>query len=184
MAGVAQHLEVTTAALYHYVDDVEELRQLAAGARLGDLGPVEDRPWPELIREGGEALRQGLLRLPHLPDAAPVSPQSVRWTAAYVDALTRAGLSGEAAVRTVHQLGTIVWMNVKDERLAQAAGGQHPQEPLFRSAVDQVEPDDAAAPTLAEYDRHDPWDADARFRFELDTLIRATQSRLDERPET
>lgn len=68
MRAIARHLDVSAMALYHHVDNKNDLLRLVGDELLGrvELPPPESGPWRELFLDALEASIQTLLSVPGL----------------------------------------------------------------------------------------------------------------------
>jgi AcrR family transcriptional regulator len=140
--AVADALGVTRAAIYHYVDDVEELRRLAAYTPVAFLAdPADDATsWQEVLRAFARAARawrlahgEPYLRLTlDLPETA--------WFERVVDRavarLVGAGFPERRARHAFRFLAGVVWINAQDQLSAPWPAGD-PDE-RFAREVDWV----------------------------------------------
>jgi AcrR family transcriptional regulator len=156
--AVADALGVTRAAIYHYVGDVEELRQLAAYAGDPPLPATAaddaDRSWQDRLRDFARATRAW--RLDHgepylvLAVDGPGTDRFATVIDRAIGVLVEAGFSPGRARHAFQFLVGVVWINAQDE-LTDRPGG-------------------TAAWWL---------DPDARFERELDWVIHALEQEVD-----
>ena len=119
--AVADALGVTRAAIYHYVNDVEELRRIAALAPVAFLaGDAEgDTSWQDWLRVFARAARawrlshgEPYLRLTlDLPETGWLHEVVDRAVARLVDA----GFPERRARHAFQFLAGVVWINAQDE---------------------------------------------------------------------
>jgi AcrR family transcriptional regulator len=180
--AVADELGVTRAAIYHYVDDVEELRRIAAYARMSDFAGLadEDRSWQAWLRDYARATRAW--RIAHGDPYVQLSltTPETHWFLVIVDRaidiLVNAGFPERRARFAFQFLVGVVWINVQDElnwrqspkerppvrNLPKDLGGLH-DLPHIRAALKE--------PTW--------WgNWDDRFERELDWVILALETEL------
>ena len=157
--AVAAALGVTRAAIYHYVDDVEELRRLAAYARGAPIAAVledEGRSWQDRLRDFARATRAWRLAHgePYLVlsvDGLGTGPFLTVIERA-IDVLIEAGFSPGRARHAFQFLVGMVWINAQDELTER--------------------PDPKAAWWL---------DPDERFERELEWVIQALEQEVESR---
>lgn len=119
--AVADALGVTRAAIYHYVSDVEELRRIAAYARMSGFATLadEDRSWQDWLRDFAHATRawrlahgepyvQLTLGLPETQAFVVIVDRAIRL-------LVDAGFTERRARHAFQYLAGVVWINAQDE---------------------------------------------------------------------
>ena len=125
--AVADALGVTRAAIYHYVDDVEELRRIAAYAPVSPfsvLGDAHEGSWQDWLRDFARAARAWRLAHgePYLQLTFDLPETS--WFLVIVDRaiarLVDAGFPERRARHAFQFLGGVLWINAQDELNARA----------------------------------------------------------------
>jgi len=126
--AVADELGVTRAAIYHYIDDVDELRRMAAyarGAPFVALLEDDERSWQDWLRDFARATRAW--RLAHgeaylvLSLEGPGANQFRVVIDRAIGVLTGAGFTPRRARYAFKFLVGMVWINAQDELTDRAA---------------------------------------------------------------
>jgi AcrR family transcriptional regulator len=181
--AVADGLGVTRAAVYNYVGSSEELRRLAAAATVTtfDFDDTKSGDWESWLRHFAEALRAWhLTNAPaglYIPAAEMVTEGVLSGLEQVLDLLAHAGFDHDTSVRALQFVLGVVWGNTHDQLLAEAQpDGAHPQQTHMLSQ----EADLGSYPRMQRaVERNSIYGAfDARFGFELDGVIRALRSAL------
>jgi AcrR family transcriptional regulator len=129
--AVADELSVTRAAIYHYVDDVEELRRLAAYASAAPFAALLDgevERWQDWLRDFARATRSW--RLAHgepylvLSLEGPGTNQFLAVIDRAIGVLIGAGFAPDRARYAFKFLIGMVWINAQDELTDRAAAAE------------------------------------------------------------
>jgi AcrR family transcriptional regulator len=103
LVRVAERLNVTTNALYRYIDSRDELNVLLQERAFGAPNlPAASDDWDENVKQWAHALRDRYLAHPWLAALAvnvPIGPNSLAWLEALLDRLDGSGLDQTAALR-------------------------------------------------------------------------------------
>lgn len=180
--GVAERLGVTRAAIYHYVDNVDQLRRLAARAAMVELSFDHSAAgsWQEWIEGWARAIRRWRIANGtagpgmFLTADVLVSESLLAAIEHAVVVLIESGFPEEEAARGVQFLIGMIWINTQDELVAAGSpDGVHPQ---VRALVESEVLDSDALEVLR---RADPFtNPDRRFEHELGLAVEALESRL------
>ncbi len=182
--AVADRLEVTRSAVYHYVDGVEQLRRLTAARVVGDIvmPDVSSGDWKVWLRALASALRTW--RLAHASEGQYVylgddllrSTSLLDLGAQGVEVLERAGFGKVRAGEAMHFLFGVIWINTHDEILAMnSRDGRHPQAREFEALSKSERAGSTDAWVFADFD--------ARFERELDWVIAGLEAELTSSPD-
>ncbi len=132
--AVADHLGVTRAAVYHYVEGTDELRRLAAHRLLPafEILAEEHDSWQDWLRSYVDAGRHWRLQNAHLLVEVTVNVADLPWLLVIADEgmgrLMEAGFTAQRAGEAIQFISGLLWINTFDEVLArESPGGRHPQ---------------------------------------------------------
>jgi AcrR family transcriptional regulator len=178
--AVADHLGVTRAAVYHYVESTEELRRLAAYGLLpsfelivGDLDT-----WQDWLRAFAAAGRSWRLQHAHLLAQVSVGVSELPWMLVVIDEgidrLMKAGFTSERAGHALQFVGGLLWINSHDEIVArQSPGGRHPQAVAMERSLHRSDLNLRHIPDNVELLAFS--DPEGRFRREVEWAISALE---------
>ncbi|MGI0130511.1 MAG: TetR/AcrR family transcriptional regulator, partial [Thermoplasmata archaeon] len=186
MQAIAAHLGVSSAALYRYVKDRDEVVAAAAGTILGELdidfdGKADD--WREFLRECARRIRRALLAHPPVTEHAVlrghIGESALRLSDRTYEVLTRAGFTDEQAYRSFRLVAAIACTSARDElNVAANPDHVHPQilEMVLALAMTKAE----KLQTLRRVVRTDPTmgDHDAQFEFSITCVVVAMDQLL------
>lgn len=182
--AVADELGVTRAAIYHYVDDVDELRRLAAYARGAPFAALVDGEvgsWQDWLRDFARATRAW--RLAHgepylvLSLEGPGTNQFLIVIDRAIGVLIGAGFAPGRARYAFQFLVGMVWINAQDE-LTDRAAAPRDRPPLRAMPRDRSKLPDL--PNIRAAAEEVTWwgDPDERFERELDWVINALEQEV------
>lgn len=181
--AVADHLGVTRAAVYHYVESTEELRRLAAYGLLPsfDLIVGERDTWQDWLRAFAAAGRNWRLQNAHLLTQVSVGVSELPWMLVVIDEgidrLMKAGFTTERAGSALQFVGGLLWINSHDEIVArQSPGGRHPQAVAMARSVHRSDLNLKHIPDNVEILAFS--DPDGRFHREVEWAIAALELEL------
>lgn len=182
MRAVAEHLGVTTQALYNHIGGRRELVALMAN----DYGenfemPAEDIiDWKEWLVDFAQSMRRLLLDRPgmaaSLTARGPTSPNSLRFVDRAISKMSVAGFEEREAVMAYKTVVELVIGAVQRQEAREADPAQEQtQSALFYEALANSDPSDL--PNLAHiavgWNRRD---ADEAFNYSLDCLLSGVES--------
>jgi AcrR family transcriptional regulator len=183
--AVADHLGVTRAAVYHYVESTDELRRLAAYGLLPafELIVADLETWQDWLRAFAAAGRKWRLENAHLLEQLSIGVSELPWMLVVldegIDRLLKAGFSLNRAGHALQFVGGLLWINSHDEIVArQAPGGRHPQAVAMQRSVHRSDlnlehiPDNVDLLAFAN--------PDDRFRREIEWAISALELELSQ----
>lgn len=181
--AVADELGVTRAAIYHYVDGVDDLRRLAAYETVPRFAVLrgDHQSWHDWVRAFARACRAWRLEQGDVLLQVTVDPAQLDWFLVIVDegidVLVRAGFSEVGAGHALHFVGGVVWINTQDEIIARSSpDGRHPQaSEVARTVADQDHELSHVRRNVTGVAFADP---DARFERELRWVIDALEVEL------
>ncbi|WP_292699142.1 TetR family transcriptional regulator [Microbacterium sp. 69-10] len=163
LARVATRLEMTTTALYRYVDDKATLIELMVDRAVGDPPAIDGADWRGRCRRWVELLAARYAQHPWLsevsPTGMPTQPRAYAWIDALVGAIDDASID---ALRLAMLLDGLVRTYATLERTVQ---GTPPPSWLGGAVADRF-------PRLAGAERQDVTDAGAELRFAVDAVLR------------
>jgi AcrR family transcriptional regulator len=182
--AVADQLGVTRAAIYHYVADVEELRRIAAYGRISPFAVLadEDRSWQEWLRDFARAGRRWRLRHGEVHPRLSLDLPGMDWFLVIVDrvidVLVEAGFSEQRARHAFQFLGGVLWINTQDELNALTAE----PPPLLKPRPEGYPDGFPDLPHIRSATEDTTWwsDPDERFEREIDWVIAALESELEQ----
>ncbi|MFE4333693.1 MULTISPECIES: TetR/AcrR family transcriptional regulator [unclassified Streptomyces] len=186
MRRVAKELGSTPMALYHYVQDKDELLMLTLS------GTAAAFPRPELPEEPRERLlavavhMHGILaRIPWVLDVlalGELTDKNALWMVEeIIDSALACGLSPAQAVRAYRTIWSYVYGDLVFRRAAERRAENPPGRRYFPEMI--TEEDAAALPRLTEVrDRWREYAADYEVAEELDAIIEGLISRGTRRP--
>ncbi|PJJ70634.1 tetracycline repressor-like protein [Diaminobutyricimonas aerilata] len=125
LGRVADHLGLTTNAMYRYVSSRDELHVLAREVGLGDPPAISRDDWRAGVREWAHALRERYRAHPWLLDVAvrlPTSPRTLMWLEAALEALSGTGLDTTTTLQVVTLVDGFVRAASQTERDLLTAG--------------------------------------------------------------
>jgi AcrR family transcriptional regulator len=178
MRRVAQELGTGAASLYWHVGDKEELLSLLLDRIVGESEVLEPDPehWQEQVKELGRATRRlfsrhrdaarlSLGRIPAGPNSLPVLERNLA-------VMTASGLPPQVVAHAVDMFALYVGAFAFEESIARDPQGEAAQ---FAEYLRSLPPDRFPALTgLA--DELVAGDADERFEFALELLVRGLES--------
>jgi len=163
LARVAARLEMTTTALYRYVDDKATLIDLMVDRAVGDVPAIRGADWRDRCRRWVELLAARYGRHPWLsevsPTGMPTQPHAYAWIDALVGAIDEESVD---ALRLAMLLDGLVRTYATLERTVQGA----PSPSWLGGAIAE------RFPRLAGAERQDVTDAGAELRFAVDAVLR------------
>mgnify|MGYP001116466609 CR=1 FL=1 len=163
LARVAARLEMTTTALYRYVDDKATLIELMVDRAVGDPPAIDGADWRGRCRRWVELLAARYAQHPWLsemsPTGMPTQPRAYAWIDALVGAID---VESVDALRLAMLLDGLVRTYATLERTVQ---GTPPPSWLGGAVVDRF-------PRLAGAERQDVTDAGAELWFAVDAVLR------------
>ncbi|MEM6704319.1 MAG: TetR/AcrR family transcriptional regulator [Acidobacteriota bacterium] len=179
MRDVATRLQVTDAALYHYFENLEDLRDAMTDALVAEFELPEPRDtWRDWLEDFGHSIRRELRR--HRGAAAvlsrrgPTSPGALRIVQAVIGRLVdEFGFDVLWAARAYSLVSGLAISSVVREEAAEAARRTAPSllEVLDRSSIDSP-----LLRTVAEYWNSSSWDGD--FDDGLHCILDGVAARL------
>ncbi len=185
MKAVAEHLGVSTPALYHHVKNRKELLLVAAERSMAQMRLPEDRGqhWSEWLREWGRYSRNAFIEEPEVfgqyLSGAVSWERVVEVMDSVVRILTRQGFTPVAAMRAWDAVGRFaVGSAVESIRLRSATESGRPQVAEWHRVLAQRSPDDlSGARSVVDVL---PKDLEAEFEDELATLLAGIAARRGE----
>lgn len=196
MQAVADRLQVSRAALYHYVSGTDELRRLVARSTVGPLEMPDPEPteWRSWVLEFARTLRRWRIRHreegPYLYFSAEVLSDR-----SFLDIgqrgiamLIAAGFTEKEAAGALQFVTGVVWINTHDEMMAMdTVDGRHPQ---LREIDRDTEDDSTRIPDgFDEAQRLIEQggvfgDPDSRFEREVRWAVQGLERDLDKKDQT
>lgn len=163
LARVAKRLEMTTTALYRYVDDKATLIELMVDRAVGDPPVVDGADWRARCRAWVQLLAQRYARHPWLSEVTPTGMPTQPRAYAWIDALV-AAVDDDAvdALRLAMLLDSLVRTYATLERTLQ---GSPPPGWLGGAVADRF-------PRLTGAEQQDVTDAGVELRYAVDAVLR------------
>jgi AcrR family transcriptional regulator len=177
MRAVAEHLGVTTQALYNHIGGRRELMALLANdyGDIFDIEISEGEGWQEMLAGFARALRQRLLDRPGtaagVATRGPISTASIRFVDRLITSMGRSGYTAADAMLSYRAAVELVVGSVQRKELLDAdPSREQANRLLFYEALAESDPD--SLPNLAHiaagWNRRDP---DELFEYALTALI-------------
>jgi len=185
---LAEALDVTPMALYHYFDSYDDLLRGVVSLALDEVTLPErgDTDWRTAICKLLASLRKQLLEHPHvlglLSSAEYWGPTLIRVSGRLLGLLAEAGFSKRAAARAHraligHTFGSLL-LTASDPRPDHAARIQQVRERLRQMPAVDPERMEPMLPLLLPIDV----DLDREFAFSLDRLLTGLEAGLAQKP--
>lgn len=177
MRAVAEHLGVTTQALYNHIGGRRELMALLANdyGDIFDIDISDEASWQETLTAFARSLRQRLHDRPGtaagVATRGPISTASIRFVDRLMTRMTKAGFSEAEALLSYRSVIELVVGSVQRRELLDAdPSREQANRLLFYEALAESDPD--SLPNLAHiaagWNRRDP---DELFEYSLSTLV-------------
>ncbi len=176
MRAIAEHLGVTTQALYNHIGGRRELLTLMANdyGDLIELDPDDFPSWPDWLRSFAHSLTAHLAERPGLAGSVvtrgPTSPAALRFVDATITKMAADGFDEQAALRAYRAVLELVvgWVQRNEARSGEGANDQAHRtmfyEAVSRSDLDQLP---HLAHIAAGWSRGD----DELFRYLVEALV-------------
>ncbi|MFI7640241.1 TetR/AcrR family transcriptional regulator [Nonomuraea sp. NPDC049400] len=180
MRALAARLRAGTMSLYEYVQSKEDVLDLALDEVIGEIEPVEEGSWREVLVGQLTQSRDVMRRHPWLTalmSTRPLlGPNALARSRLLFSALARAGLSGPALTAAVGALTSYVNGYVASENTWWATVRTPAADAEIRARVVQHLNDHVAE--LASLTQVDNGDFDSSFLLGLDMILDGIQARL------
>ena len=187
MRAIAEHLGVTTQALYNHIGGRRELLTLMANdyGELIELEPDDFASWQDWLRSFARSLTAHLAERPGLAGAVvtrgPTSPAALRFIDATISKMAADGFAEQTALRAYRAVLEIVvgWVQRNEARSGEGANDQA-HRTMFYEAVSRSDLDHLPhlAHIAAGWNRRD----EELFDYMLDALIAGIDALRDVDP--
>ena len=164
LAKVAERLDMTTTAIYRYVDSKATLIDLMVDAAVGDPPEITGRDWRQRCRTWVRLLADRYREHPWLCDIRPTGMPRQPHAYGWIDALVRA-VPDDADVHTLRLALLLDGLVRNNAGLERGLSGEAP-EPWLGEAVA------ARFPALAAAPFQDVSDPSAELEYAVDAVLR------------